>query len=109
MCAFGSTIHVPKDGNCAIYVPSKVYVTLNACHFTDLKTTLHIGFIVFWDKKIWAEALIELQLRQLLVIIPPQCVKKDWRSQWRSTKNQPKPTLQKCSPEISKKGGRFFF
>ena len=65
--------------------------------------------LLFFGKKIWAEALIELQLRQLLVIIPPQCVKRDWRSQWRSTKNQPKPTLQKCSPEISKKGAVFFF
>lgn len=70
----GSTIHVPKDGNCAIYVLSRYTLPEKSLslHWLEKKTP-HIGFL-FWNK-IWAEALIELQLRQLLVIIPPACVK----------------------------------
>lgn len=99
---------MPKDGNCAIYVPSKAYFTLNACHFTDLKQLFTLD-LLFFGKKIWAEALIELQLRQLLVIIPPQCVKRDGEVNGEAPITNQSPPYKKFSPEIRNKGAVVFF
>ena len=97
-----------KDGNCAIYVPSKVYFTLNACHFTDLKTTLHIGFIVFWEKNL-GRSTDRTPAAATPCYYTASMRQKGLEKSMEKHQEPTKAHLTKMLPRNFKKGGRFFF